>query len=294
MVTPKAWNGAVGSKADASERACGDAVNKAFLTKNLEVVRRQGANLLYIAAAADNEIAFASAQGSVATQAWAACTAAAAGADKDRSGTVSGEELRACAQARINARPQAERQTLTLTGTGSLPVSFAGDDDKPAAPVDAARALEDIRAGSDASYRIKLTPAKSTMHIGRDHLDFSVETNQEGYLYLLQVGSDGKTFNLLFPNKVDADNRITAGTHHFPRDTWAVRSAGPAGTNYLIALVSSAPKDFSRQMKQTGTFASAPATRGTTKNLVVVATGGVSGGNGRYGTSAVVPLKEAP
>src|SRR4051812_44505695 len=79
---------------------CGDAINLP-LTKSLEVVKRRGANLLYVSAAGPNEISYATSQGSLATQAWTACIADPT-TDKDHSGTVSGQELQACAQARIN------------------------------------------------------------------------------------------------------------------------------------------------------------------------------------------------
>jgi len=296
MLVPKAYPGVVrtGSSAEDEGYKCGDAVNKSFMTKSLQVVKRKGAQLLYVAAAGDNEVSFASTEGSIATHAWAECITDPA-TDQDLSGTISGEELRACAQASINASPQRERQTITLTGNPGLPVSFATSDAKPIAThVNGASALEDIRAGSDASYSVKLTSTKDKLRIGQDYFDFTVETNREGYLYVLQVGTDGETFNLLFPNKVDNNNRVAAGKHRFPRESWRLRSAGPSGTNHLMALVSSVPKDFGEDMDTEGTFATAPATQHATKSLVVVATGASEGGNGRYGASAVTQVHEVP
>lgn len=280
--------------ASAASYRCGDAVNKSALAKTFEVVQRQGANVLYVAAARDNEVSYASAEGSLATEAWAACLADPT-TDTDRSGSISGEELRVCAQRHVDGNGQQVNQHISLTGSPQLSVSFAPVDSRPAAAaLSAPDVLRDLSAGSDRSYVVKLLPAKSTVRIGQDFLEFSVETNREGYLYIFQVGSDGKTFNLLFPNKVDTDNKVAAGTQRLPRASWALRSAGPAGTNNLMALVSSTPKDFNGQMDARGTFASAPATPSGAKALVVVATGAAAGGNGRYGTSAVVPIVEAP
>ena len=104
-----------GAASAAADYNCGDAVNKS-LAKNLEVISRGGARLLYIAAAADNEVASASPEGSLATQAWAACLKDPA-ADTNHSGTINGDELRACAQARIDANKLGVRQHVTLTGT---------------------------------------------------------------------------------------------------------------------------------------------------------------------------------
>ena len=287
-VDPKAT-----SPSPAGEYRCGDAVNKGILAKNFEVVQRKGANLLYVAAARDNEVSYASPEGSLATEAWAACLADPS-ADTDKSGSISGEELRACAQRVIDGNGQQVSQHITLTGTTSLAIAVAPVDPRVFSAVSAPNALRDIAAGSDKSYAVKLTPVKNTVRIGQDSFEFKVETNREGYLYILQVGSDGKTFNLLFPNQVDTDNRIGAGTQKFPRPSWALRSAGPAGTNHLMALLSATPKDFAAQMGAAGVFASAPATRGGVKSLVVVATGASPAGEGRYGASPVVQLVEAP
>lgn len=285
---------AAAAAAAALERDCGDAVNKGFITKSLEVVPRQGARLLYIAASADNEVSYATAQGSVATVAWAACIADPA-ADTDRSGALSGDELRACAQARVDGRPPRERQTITLTGTTSLPLTFQAATTGSTAPaINPPKALEDIRAGGDAAWTVTLTPSKPSLRIGQDFLEFSVQTNREGYLYVLQVGTDGKTYNLLFPNGLDRDNKVAAGTVKLPRPAWQLRSGGPAGTNHLLAIVSSQPRDFGVGMSGSGPFASATTTPQSTKSIVVVATGTQASTGGRYGTSAVVKVAESP
>jgi hypothetical protein len=299
-VPPSLLKAAATTAGNAEGYECGQAVNQRPLAKSLDGVVRAGARLLYIAAAADNEVSFASSQGSLATLAWTECMGDPA-TDADRSGMITGEELRACAQARVNRRTDV-RQTIALgSGDSQLAVGFA-----PQAPLsavsapsgaaapDGAKALVNLRHGSDVSYRIDMTPTKRKLRIRQDELDFTVKTNREGYLYLLQVGSDRKTFNLLFPNQMDSDNRVGVGAHRFPRLAWAVRAAGPAGTSHLIALVSPVPKDFSRGMDISGIFAVAPITGLATKNLIVEATGASPGGNGRYGTSEVVAIEEVP
>ena len=283
------------AQADSGPRQCGDAINKSrTITRNLEVIPTRGAQLLYIAAAGENEVAYATDNGSPATQAWADC-AASPEADTDRSGSISGEELRACAQARLN-REQPQRQTITVTGNGALPISFAPAATQmlASAAVDPPKALADLRAASDASYHVILTAHKDTLRIGADFLEFAVQTNREGYLYVLQVGSDGKTFNQLFPNKIDDKNHIESGTHDLPRPSWRLRARGPAGNGYLIAIVAPEPKHFAGVMDTQGTFAQAPTTGTVTRNLQVEAAGASTGGNGRYGTSEVVQIREIP
>ena len=306
QLVPKAWTGAL-AKADPAARACGDAVNKGVLAKTFEVVQQQGANVLYVAAARDNEVSYASSEGSLATEAWAACLADPA-ADTDHSGSISGEELRVCAQRQIDANAQQVSQHISLVGTASLPVSSVAAGPHPATAsaaasttaaaaaaataVNAPNALRDLSVGADRSWKLTLQPTKKQIRIGQDALEFDVEVDRPGYLYIFQVGSDGKTFNLLFPNQADAANQVAAGTQHFPRAGWSLRSAGPPGPNSLMVLLSPTPKDFSAQMTAAGTYASAPATRSGAKALVLVATGAESGGSGRYGTSAVVTVTE--
>jgi hypothetical protein len=273
----------------ASQHQCGDAVNKSVhsLTRNIEVVRTSGAQLLYVAAAGADEVSYATSQGSPATQAWADCLAAPA-TDRDRSGSISGEELRLCAQAWID-RTQPDHQTISLTGNPNLPITLgaAANTAAASATVDAPRALADLRATSDAAYQIVLRPVKSTLKIGQDLLEFTVESNREGYLYVLQVGSEGKTYNLLFPNRLDTDNHIAAGAQRLPHDAWRLRSGGPEGVTHLLALVSSVRKDFAGQMDATGTFAEAPANGNATRTMHLEAVSG-----GRFGTSDVVQIRE--
>lgn len=275
--------------ADASQRQCGNAVNNSVqsLTRNIEVVRTSGAQLLYVAAAGADEVAYATPSGSPATRAWADCLAAPA-TDRDRSGSISGEELRLCAQAWID-RSQPDHQTISLTGNPDLPITLGATSSAAGATaaVDAPRALADLRATSDAAYQVALRPLKSTLKIGQDLLEFSVESNREGYLYVLQVGSDGKTYNLLFPNRLDTDNHIAAGTRQLPHGPWRLRSGGPEGVIHLLALVSSERKDFASQMDATGTFAQAPANANATRSMHLEAVSG-----GRFGTSDVVQIRE--
>ena len=161
-----------------------------------------------------------------------------------------------------------------------------------AGQVNAAQALHDLQAGADRSLQVQMALARASLRIGKDLLEFTVNTGREGYLYLLQVGSDGKTFNLLFPNKVDGDNLLAAGTHRFPRPSWRLRSGGPVGKSHLLAIVSPEKKDLSRGMSASSVFSSSSANQSNTRTLVVEATGADNGGSGRYGASQVLTVNE--
>ena len=78
-----------------------------------------------------------------------------------------------------------------------------------------------------------------------------------------------------------------------PRPTWRVRAAGPAGTSYLMAVVSPVARDFTREMNSSGQFAYTAANAGSARNLVAAAAGGNAPG-GRIGVSEVQALREVP
>jgi hypothetical protein len=60
------------------------------------------------------------------------------------------------------------------------------------------------------------------------------------------AGSDGETFDILFPNQIDSANKIGAGeTLRLPRSSWRLTAGGPVGKNTILAVVSDGPRDFS-------------------------------------------------
>lgn len=280
---------------------CGSAIN-AKMTRNLvPTAARAGANFLYIAAAADNEVAFATSRGSSATVAWASCLDARS--DADRSGMLTGRELQRCAQEWI--RNNNFNQTITLVGNAELPLSFVhaampaqgGAGGAGAAAEGAANALaalENLRQQASPNMHVQLRSAKPSLKIGRDYLDLSVTTNQAGYLYLLHVGSDGKSFDLLFPNSRDTNNHVQAGTTLLPRPSWGIQAAGPAGTSYVMAILSETPREFGAGMAEIAStpFRSAAASTRAVRNLAVVGMGQGASAPGRMGASAVLPIIE--
>ena len=260
---------------------CGQAVNK-FGRNLIATGREKGANVLYVAAAADNEVASATNLGSVATLAWEQCILASQ-SDTNASGALDGAELKRCAQAFI--KRHRFRQTITLVGDKELPVFLGSSAQQTPGQVIGAAALEDLRRTASKDYRVTLSPARKALRIGQDEFDFSVSTNRGGYLYILLVGSDGKSLYQLFPNDNDRNNFIQAGTHQFPRPEWKIGAHGPEGENYLMAVVSPVQRSFGK-FKQ-GMFASASVDPSLSKNLHDEPRGG-----GRFGASSVVSVRE--
>lgn len=283
---------------------CGDAVNK--LARNLQSVsNKYGTQMVYLGAASERELADATPSGSAATVAWHSCLGAGKG-DGNRDGLLNGEELKGCAQRILEQRNH--NHNITLTGNAQLPISFVSlATASPVAPTTAgnsvpvsgsaavspARTLETIRAGADNRLQLDLKLSNNELSIARhDRLDFTVQTPADGYLYLLHIGSDGKTFDVLFPNDLDSNHFVSAGTHRFPRSQWGIEATGPVGTGYIMAYISSTPKNFRGAMGKAGPFASTSANTSAAGKLGVVATGASEPGGGRYGTSAVVPVRE--
>jgi len=278
MFTPKSWT--------PPDRDCVKPTN--VLTRGAaatNVAGSGGANFVHIAASRDNEISLDQpGRGGVASQAWLACLAGAA-KDTDGSGGLSAEEVRTCAQDRINQQlrnvPGFLPHHVVVTGNPDMVLSYAAKDmpvaagspaptfapapvaapamaTAPAATVKPAplAALNDIYQSRDDRRLVTLSTDKPTLKIGRDSIGFTLTSREGGYVYLLMVGSDGQTFDLLFPNAFDRNNVIEPGaTLRLPRPSWQLGAEGPAGKNTLLAIVTDNPRDFGAAgLKPSGPF----------------------------------------
>ena len=270
--------------ARAGAEACDRPVN--VLTRALGAASRSAGsganNYVYIAAARENEVSLdMAAQGGVATQAWRDCINGAA-RDLDGSGGISATEIQACAQERIESALKSVRGFLphhvTITGNPNAVLAFS-EREVPAKPAPAPSefppayyTLRDIYSNRDDRRTVTLKSAKAALKIGQDEVDFALTSSHAGYLYLLMVGSDGKTFDMLFPNSLDANNTVRAGeTLRLPRPTWMVKAGGPAGRNHLLAIVTDAPRNFSKiGMQPAGPFSIIPASQASSKDIQLV------------------------
>jgi hypothetical protein len=220
------------------------------------------------------------ARGSIASLAWLDCLAGAAD-DLDRSGGLSAQEIQTCAQTRIEpAAPGQHPLHLSLSGNARLVLakplskSQATPETQPDR-IDAAAVLHDIHANRDARRQVRLTPDKPTYAVGKDRIRFSLASSHPGYVYLLMAGSDGKQFDLLFPNKKDDRNLIQANeTWNLPRPGWAFRANGPTGVDQLLVLVSDQARDFSALgLEPAGPFSSLVTSPISARNLQIVSGG---------------------
>ena len=117
----------------------------------------------------------------------------------------------------------------------------------PPAPSAAANSLQRVDTlMRQASPGLPIALRLSTEQIrSGDALSLSVSSGVSGHLYLIQVGTDGRSQTLLFPNAVDGANFIEAGASlQLPRPNWRMTARGPAGVGYFVAVISREPLDL--------------------------------------------------
>lgn len=275
---------------------CGRPVN--IKTRNLmvEAVAKGGLpqDIIHVSASRDNEISFDDElKGGLATQFMRDCMLRDA-KDLDNSGAISMEEIKMCAQEKINKRmandanykahnlvlngnaafvpawfsqvsavplalaTQVKPTTVKPTSVVAAPTLAVPAVVTPAAPVAVApapvvqpvpltgeQALRQMFDQRDAKRRVQVLMGKDKLKIGQDVLDFSVQSDRGGYVYVALAGSDNKSVYLLFPNDLDQNNKIEAGQQLLlPRPNWRVKAGGPAGTDSLLVMVADGPRDL--------------------------------------------------
>jgi hypothetical protein len=114
----------------------------------------------------------------------------------------------------------------------------------PIEPVLASLAtLKDIEQQRNPRRVVDVKVSKPAMKIGKDSLDLSIKSSHDGYIYMILLGSDAKSFYVLYPNGLDKNNAIKAGqTVRIPKPDWEVKAVGPVGTNNLLVMVSDTPR----------------------------------------------------
>jgi serine/threonine protein kinase len=114
----------------------------------------------------------------------------------------------------------------------------------PAQVFDASRSLKDVLSGASADYAVGAKPLKAEVQIGKDKLEFQVQSNKAGFVYVYYLSTSSEMY-LLFPNALDKRNKIEAGaTMSLPRPSWGMEAGGPAGTDEFVVLVSERERDL--------------------------------------------------
>ncbi len=240
---------------EASSPQCSLAVNdRSFSQTRGADLDTTDNNLVILAAARNNEVAWDTSKGGALTYNFEQCLNGGA-ADADRSGALSMQELSACVQARLDqTQEDAARQHVILAGNGALIPTFEAAvaaaplpaAASPAAPMaDPLATLNDIYGQRDDRWQVQATLAPPTLKIG-SNLAVSIRSQRDGFVYLFYQGTQPGSFYLLFPNQLDSNNAIAANQElKLPRQDWSVTALGPRGTDHLLVMITATPRDFS-------------------------------------------------
>jgi serine/threonine protein kinase len=115
-----------------------------------------------------------------------------------------------------------------------------------AVPFSVLAALHDIVQGADPDMPLDVRSDKSTLRIGREALQLRVRSARAGYVYVYTGGTEKTHLYLLFPNRIDRNNRIEGGVElALPRPSWNITAGGPPGVNQIVVMVSRSPRDLS-------------------------------------------------
>jgi hypothetical protein len=237
--------------AEASSPECSQAVNDGTFAKDRGIdLNTTDNNLVILAAARNNEVAWDTLDGGALTHNFDVCFAGDA-RDSDHSGAVSMQELADCVQAKLDkAQKEDVRQHVTLAGNTSLVAAFAAPANTTPAVTAAAAAdplatLKDIYNQRDDRWEVTASASQPTLKMGTN-LSLSVHSQRDGFVYVFYQGTQPGSFYLLFPNQLDAGNAIKADqTLQLPRPDWNVTALGPAGTDHLMVMITATARDFS-------------------------------------------------
>lgn len=126
-----------------------------------------------------------------------------------------------------------------------------------------------------------------------------MKSSHPGYVYLIMLGSDAKSFYVLFPNGLDRNNRIAAQQAlKIPRPDWQLKAQGPAGTNHLLVVVADGERDL-RALTASPPTAAAPFTfslnnlPGRSALFEFIAGQGVQGASETF-AARLLQIKEVP
>ncbi len=148
------------------------------------------------------------------------------------------------APALVQSPPQETVVSNTPAPLASTPATSA----PPAAEAAMASfaTLKDIEQQRNPRRVVTVNIQHPSLKIGRDSLGLDVKSSHDGHVYLILLGSDAKSFYVLYPNGLDKDNAIKAGqTLRIPKPHWEVKAAGPVGTNHLLVMVADSPRRLS-------------------------------------------------
>lgn len=154
-------------------------------------------------------------------------------------------------ETQVDTTPAVTPETREISKGEPSPITAARPPDLPmplseTKQFDVLAILSGVLEARDRSHLVQAEPMQKSVRIGKDRVQFRVRSSEGGYLYVLVVGTK-RDFTMLFPNKLDRNNKIAANQDVVvPRKGWSGIAEGPAGTNTFLVIVSSTPRDFSQ------------------------------------------------
>ncbi|MCE9660217.1 MAG: protein kinase [Burkholderiales bacterium] len=149
------------------------------------------------------------------------------------------------ATAPTTAAPVTPASTVPVVAAATPTLPSGSVVSPPAAgPFDPTHEFERVVAAQSAAFKVEAAADKPQLKIDKDNLTFKVKTEKEGYLYVLQYGSDGGIVQV-FPNTAAKSNRLKAdSTTSLPPKNALTVAAGPPGMDHLLVIVSNHPRQF--------------------------------------------------
>jgi len=132
-----------------------------------------------------------------------------------------------------------------VVATASPPAPSGSVVSPPAAgPFDPVREFDRVVAAQSAGFKVEAAADKPQLRIEKDNMTFKVKTEKEGYVYVLQYGTDGGIVQV-FPNTAAKSNRLKAdSTTSLPPKNALTIAGGPPGIDHLLVIVSNHPRQF--------------------------------------------------
>jgi Caspase domain/Domain of unknown function (DUF4384) len=132
-----------------------------------------------------------------------------------------------------------------LTGVSSNPPPSTSMVRPFQEPIVSIVTFQDILAQSNPSRKVEINASPTHLKINKDYLNLKIKSSHDGYLYLILLGSDQKSFYVLYPNQLDKENFIRAGkTINLPKESWQIKATGPKGIDHILAIVSETPRNL--------------------------------------------------
>ena len=143
--------------------------------------------------------------------------------------------------------PAAAPVTTNNTASSNASQQNTADRNRPEPVLASLSTLNDIHQQRNPRRIVEVILKKPTLQIKKDFIELTIKSNHDGYVYLIMVGSDAKSFYVLFPNGLDSENKITAGKEFkMPRPDWEIIAQGPEGIDNILVMVADSKRDLEK------------------------------------------------